>query len=409
MAAAGRSYDYDSSETVGNFIATPSLLDPFRRQLGYNNHPLFSFLEHLVYSAGGRSETALRVLPCLFGAVAVGLLAGWLGRRWGLPAGLAAGLLLAAEPLFASESRSVRGYSLLTLCAVASTLLLIRLLEQPSRWTQVGYLVVVAAGTATHLYMLFIMLGQLAAIAASRRLRLVWPVVLGVVIGGSVYSGLAAKMIAYSRHQQGHFDAAFPWAAAQALLGERTLAVALFATLAAVGIVLLRRRTLFAATIAIACAFLLDWAVLAPRDLYPRFLVWLTAAFAALAAAAVRRLPVTVLIAAAVAGLMVNSDRASWTLAPLPSRQAATMVTLLTSRGDRVCALPYTTGALMAYLHHLPPEVNQPAQFTRCDALVELAIGPRSLLLAARTRFPFRTTLPATTPMIIRCRQRCRP
>src|SRR6266700_1535169 len=43
MIGAGRSYDYDSSETVGTFVATPSLLDPLRRQLGFNNHPLFSF------------------------------------------------------------------------------------------------------------------------------------------------------------------------------------------------------------------------------------------------------------------------------------------------------------------------------------------------------------------------------
>jgi hypothetical protein len=63
MVAAGRSYDYDSSETVGAFVATPSLLDPLRRQIAFNNHPLFSLLEHMVYSAGGTSEATLRVLP----------------------------------------------------------------------------------------------------------------------------------------------------------------------------------------------------------------------------------------------------------------------------------------------------------------------------------------------------------
>jgi hypothetical protein len=63
MVGAERSYDYGSSESVGAFIATRSLLDPFRRQFQFNNHPLFSFLEHLVFSAGGVSETALRALP----------------------------------------------------------------------------------------------------------------------------------------------------------------------------------------------------------------------------------------------------------------------------------------------------------------------------------------------------------
>src|SRR5438445_10156212 len=90
LVGSGRSYDYDSSETVGSFIATRSLLDPFRRQLQFNNHPLFSFLEHLVYSAGGKNEAALRVVPAADGAATVGL--------------------LAANPTYAELSRSVRGY-----------------------------------------------------------------------------------------------------------------------------------------------------------------------------------------------------------------------------------------------------------------------------------------------------------
>jgi hypothetical protein len=408
LAASGRSYDFDSSETVGAFVATPSLLDPLRRQLGYNNHPLFSLLEHVVYTAGGTSETALRILPCLFGALAVGVLAGWLGRRWGVLAGLSAGALLAANPLFATEARSVRGYSLLTLCAIVSTLLLVRFFERPSYWTQIGYTVAVAAGVATHLYMVIVVLAQLAVIVVTRRLRLVWPLAAGVVIGGCIYSGIAAKMVAYSRHQRGHFNGAFPREAARALLGERTLAVALFAALAIVGVVLLRQPAARVAIAALAVLLLVDWALLAPRDLYARFLVWLVPGLAVLVAATVRRLPVTVLAAAVIVGLMIDLDEAHWTTPPLPGRQTAALVRHLMGDGRRVCLLPYTTGALMAYLRHPPPEVKTTAEFTDCDAIVALAIGPRPLLLAARANFPYRTEFAALTPMVIRCRLPCR-
>ncbi len=156
LVGSGRTYDYDSSETVGSFIATPSLLDPFRRQLVYNNHPLFSFLDHLVYSAGGRSALDLRILPILFGAAVVAIVVEWSARHWGLVGAATAGLVLGANSSFAELSRSVRGYSLLCLSAVVSTLLVDRLLTQPRRLVSTAYIIAVAAGIATHVYMLLV-------------------------------------------------------------------------------------------------------------------------------------------------------------------------------------------------------------------------------------------------------------
>src|SRR5437763_9783805 len=117
LLGSGRNYDYDSSETVGNFIGTRSLLDPFRRQRVFNNHPLLSFLDHLVYSAGWHSPTGLRVLPILFAALSVALVAAWAARRWGVLAGACVVLPLAAIPAFAFESRALRRYNLMTLAA----------------------------------------------------------------------------------------------------------------------------------------------------------------------------------------------------------------------------------------------------------------------------------------------------
>lgn len=172
LVGSGRSwYDYDSSETVGSFIATPSLLDPFRRQLVYNNHPLFSFLDHLVYSAGGRGALDLRILPILFCAAVVGIVVGWCARHWGIVAAATAGLVLGANSSFAELSRSVRGYSLLCLSAVVSTLLLDRLLTKPRRLLSASYIVAVAAGIATHVFMLLVLLGQVGIVERARGRR----------------------------------------------------------------------------------------------------------------------------------------------------------------------------------------------------------------------------------------------
>src|SRR5207245_9733935 len=45
----GRPYGWDASNTVGSFVATSSLLDPFRRQVRFNNQVLFSAMEHVAY------------------------------------------------------------------------------------------------------------------------------------------------------------------------------------------------------------------------------------------------------------------------------------------------------------------------------------------------------------------------
>ena len=164
------------------FVATRSLLDPFRRQDVFNNHPLLSFVDHLVYSAGLHGPTALRALPVLFAAVAVALVAGWASRSWGVLAGICAGAVLAADPLFAFSSRAVRGYSLVTLSAVASSLLLMRLLRRQGRLASAGYVVAAAAGVATHLYALLPLAAQAAALLVRGAFDRRWGARLGAAI-----------------------------------------------------------------------------------------------------------------------------------------------------------------------------------------------------------------------------------
>src|SRR5437763_162828 len=108
-----RAYGFDASVSVHRFIATSSLLDPFRRQAVYNNHPLFSFLDHVVYSVVHSSdERILRIVPIVASALSAGLLAAALVRRVGLVAALAAAAVLPCSPVRISTRRDVTGDSL---------------------------------------------------------------------------------------------------------------------------------------------------------------------------------------------------------------------------------------------------------------------------------------------------------
>ena len=127
MIGANRAYSYDASVTMQNFV-TGSLGDIFTRQAVYNNHPALSLIEHIVWVVTGSSdETTMRVAPALFAAVAVGLLSWRIGRRWGLAAGFAGGVILAAHPTL-TDQRDVRGYSLAVMAIVVMG---IAVLERP--------------------------------------------------------------------------------------------------------------------------------------------------------------------------------------------------------------------------------------------------------------------------------------
>ena len=401
----GRSYDYDSSESVGSFIATGSLLDPFRRQVGFNNHPLFSFLEHVVYSAGGHGAPALRLLPITIAALTVGVVTVWAAGRWGLLTGATAGALLAANPTFAVLSRSVRGYSLLTFAAVASTLLLARLLAAYSRRLMIGYAAVVALGIATHLYALLFLVSQIAVVVARRKAdrAWLWAWAGALLVGLSVYAGLVARMLTTATREHGVFRPWLPLDTAAALLGTGSVATAVLALLLLAGGVWLRRPEILVGSAAIALVSGVVW-LGAPRDLYPRFFVWLVPAVALLAAIPVRRSRFALLLAGVALAAMLRVDTRFWTTNPVPSAQAAVLVERARTRGERVCVLPDIRGALMAYTT-APTEASNAGRLRACDIVLGAALDPRGLLSDARRTHPYRWSLPAETPYIVYSRR----
>lgn len=231
LPGLGRSLDFDSAQTVGMFIKPGPPWAAFRLQAVFNNHPMFSFLEQLVRVVTGRTDAAtMRLLPILFGALAVAVLTWFTTRRHGLLAGVVAGGLLACNPTFASLSRGVRGYSLLVLCAIVATVVVAEdrpdgsLVHTPSGsasqralvgpasragppvgpasraghwWADVAYVLAAGLGLATHLYMFPVLVAHVGAVVARRRLDARWRLRFAGAgaLAAVAYAGMSASMV----------------------------------------------------------------------------------------------------------------------------------------------------------------------------------------------------------------------
>ena len=115
MIGARRSFGYDAAASFANFIATPSIWDAFAvrsviptiplTQVATNDHVLLSLLSHLIYSATGtRSEAVYRLIPALAAGATVGVSTAALVRRFGMLAGVCAGLRHVALPFTGAQA-----------------------------------------------------------------------------------------------------------------------------------------------------------------------------------------------------------------------------------------------------------------------------------------------------------------
>jgi hypothetical protein len=395
---AAQSLDYDSSITVGYFVATPSLLDPFRREHGFNNHPLFSFADHLVYSLGGRGEVPLRALPIIFGAATVAILAWWCARRWGVLAGAAAAIVTASNPLFASLSREVRGYSLLSLCALLSTLLFLRLSTRDrTRSGGIAYVVALAVGIGAHLYGLFLIPLQAAVVISRRELTRTWLIrwASAAVLGGLAYIGIVRQLWAERGLGKGSgVIPGFPLDLAKSLLG--THAIAVIATLlliaGAVAACWPPKRAVVSALGVLAGLIVGTWLVVQPFYLFPRFFVWLVPAIAFLAARAVARWPLAIVLALACLVSTALYEGGTWTEDPLPTRSAAHILSAAATQGLQPCVLGVYGESLAAYSPPRFRDVFSASQLAGCDVTLQLK-GWGVFFPQVRVLLPYRTVL----------------
>lgn len=415
LPGLGRSLDFDSAQTVGAFVKDGPPWSAFRLQAVLNNHPFFSFLEQLVRVVTGSTDAAtMRVLPILFGAAAVGVLAWFTARRHGLVAGVVAAALLAANPTFASLSRAVRGYSLLVLCAVVTTVLVADDRPGRRRWP---YPVVAGIGLATHLYMVPVLVAHAGAVAARRRLDAAWRArfVYAVLLGALAYAGMAGAMVEGITAHDRVFQAGFPWRVAAMATGGGWASLAA-APLVIAGAVLLLRRSHGSrgAAAGLGAALLFLWAVSQSSALTERFFVWLVPGAAYLAAVAVGRLrPAAVLGAlSAVLAVSVAVAAGAWTDDPTAYRRAATVIRQANAAGQRSCVVNIGVPPMLAYLD-APADfaaVTDPAQLDGCDLVVVAAWWPSDqawfapdmrVIAEAEARYPQRQVIPTADRALV--------
>ena len=424
LPGIGRSLDFDSAQTVGLFVRPGPPWATFTRQAVFNNHPMFSFLEQLVrVTTGSATAATMRVLPILCGALTVGVLTWFAARRHGLLAGVVAGTLVAANPTFSAMSRSVRGYSLLTLCAVVATVLVATDDGRASHLRDLAYVLVAGAGLATHLYMLPVLAAHAGAVVARRGLDPRWRrrFLGALAIAGLAYAGMAGPMVDGVRSHARVFQPRLPWRVTEMVTGGGWATVVLLPLVAA-GAGLLLRGPLRSdqagphpargAALALLGVLAVLWAVLQSSALTERFFVWLVPGAAYLVAVAVARIPVAALALAPWTVLVAASVLPGYGDDPTAYRVAADVIRAANASGARSCVVAVGVPPMLAYLdspRDFAP-VDEPSQLGGCDVVVVAAwwrtqepwfAADNRVIAAAERTYPHRTVLGHGDPTLV--------
>ena len=414
MVGSNRSFGYDAAATMANFVATPSIWDAFAvrsviptipvTQVATNDHVLLSLVSHLVYSAtGSRSEVVYRLLPALASGAIVGVSTAFLSRRFGLIAGVSAGLFIATDPLFVDNSRDVRGYSLAALGSVVGTLIV------AGRWTRfrlAAYAVVMSLAIAAQLFAGVVLACHLAWVLTARRPeapRLLPAWLVAAAIGAAANANIYYLELTRHGLPPPFFNPTFPRDTVLFLVGAPVLLpVGLWLATALLGVWTQRRQAWLwstAAVLAVAVAAL--WLGLRPAFLYPRFFVFLVPGIAFLMAAAVARWRVLapVVIAGAVAAVIGQAP--TYMQDPLALPQAAAVVDRMQAEGRTPCVVHSDEQVLAAYTSRFVV-VTDAGQLSGCDAVVVVSWGvDLALRDEAARQLPKLTRLPAYYPAVV--------
>lgn len=409
VVGSNRSFGYDAAATFANFIATPSILDAFAvraviptipvTQVATNDHVLLSLVSHVIYSvSGSRNEVLYRVIPALAAGVTVGISTTVLVRRFGMLAGICAGLFIATDPLFVDNSRDLRGYSLAALGSVAGTLLLER-----RRFRL--YAVVMGLAIAAQLFAVVVLACHAAWLIARRQgfREFAWGGALAAVIGLGANANI--YILELSRHglPPPLFNPTFPRDLALFLVGAPVLLpVGLWLATVGLGAWTERREAWLWTTVAVVAAVVaVLWLGLKPAFLYPRFFVFLVPGLAYLVAAAIARWWVLapVVLAGAVAAAI--GEAPAYLQDPLALPQAAAVVEQVHRSGQTACVVHSDEQILSAYTTEFKV-VTSADQLAGCDAVVVVSWGvDLGLRDEAAKEFPGLTTLPAYYPAVV--------
>jgi hypothetical protein len=415
MIGANRSFGYDAAATFANFVATPSLFDAFAvrsviptipvEQVATNDHVLISLLSHVIYSvSGSRDEVIYRVIPALAAAGTVGLSTSVLARRFGLIAGVSAGLFIATNPLFVDNSRDLRGYSLAALGSFVATVLLA---GKWTRWRLALYAAVMGLAIAAQLFAVVVLLCHVAWIATRRSRRQLLeaaPAWFGAgVIGAAANANIQFTELTRHGLPAPMFYPTFPRDLVLFLVGAPVLIpVGLWLACVGLGIWTVRREAwLWTTVVVVGVVVAVLWLGLRPAYLYPRFFIFLVPAFAYLIASAIKRWWVLAPVVVVGAVVAIASQAPGFTQDPLALPQAAAAVDGMSASGQKVCVIHSDEQILSAYTDGFQV-VTRPDQLSACDAVVVVSWGvDLALRDAAARQFPRLRTLPAYYPGVV--------
>ena len=415
LIGSNRSYGYDAAATFANFVATPSLWDALAlhtvlptvpiKGVASNDHVLLSLLSHVIYSTtGSRSEVVYRLVPVLAAGATVGVSTSALARRFGLVAGICAGLFIATDPLFVENSRDLRGYSLAALGCVLATILLA---GRWTRWRLVAYALVMGLAISAQLFAIVVLVIHVAWIATrgsgSQVRQLVPAWILAAAIGVAANANIQVMELFQHGYPASVFYPTFPRDLVFFLVGAPVLLpIGVWLSTAALGVWTLRsERWLWTSLAVVAAVVAVLWLGLQPAYLYPRFFVFLVPAAAYLMASAIARWWVLAPIVVAGAAVATATLVPGWTEDPLALPQAAAAVDRIHAAGGRACVIHYDEQVLSAYTTDFAV-VTRAAQLADCDAVVVVswAVDLQLRDLAAQD-FPRATLLQAAYPAVV--------
>ena len=415
MIGSNRSFGYDAAATFANFIATPSVWDAFAihsvlptvplKSVASNDHVLLSLLGHLIYSTtGSRSEVVYRLIPSLAAGGTVGVTSTVLARRFGLLAGVCAGLYIATDPLFVDNSRDLRGYSLAALCVVVATVILA---GRWTRWRLVAYALLIGLAITAHVFAAVVLVAHIAWIATRRSRDQLLQVAPAWTAGGLIGVAANANIQVMELLQHGYptslFYLTFPRDLVFFLLGAPVL-VSLGLWLASAGLGLWTLRSepwLWTSISVVAVVVAILWLGLQPAYLYPRFFIFLVPACAYLMAAAIVRWKVLAPVVALGAVFAAVNQVPGYTNDPLALPAAATAVERIHAAGGTACVIHSDEQVLAAYAKDFTV-ISTAEDLNRCTAVVVVSWNvDLSLRELAAQEFPRATALQADYPAVV--------
>ncbi|MEM9463805.1 MAG: hypothetical protein AAGA90_00435 [Actinomycetota bacterium] len=406
-----RSFDFDEAVSVRRVISRGSPSFALTEVVEFNNHLLFSAWQSFWWGLGGEGEARQRIFPVLYGALAVGLLAGWLTRRRGAWAGLAGGLVMLANPMFVTQSRAVRGYSLSVLGATVAIVCLleyVRVADQPGRrriLLLAGHAIGIVVAMGTHGFAGAALgpIGVAALVLLGRvdpRVVISWlAAAAGLVL---VYVWTIADLLDTADQRGSRYLSFFGELVTQELLGREPLSAAIIGGLVVFGVLTVVMRVepqparagtavLVAGTLVVAQVWYV-WQVAQPFDLYPRFFLSVLPLLAIAVAVAVAREPRLAVVLAVAVGLVFGEVR-DVRDSELPLRDAGEVVVAASGLGWEVCAVGadpirlYTAGRPITEVR--VPEDPSTVDFGECGVFLRIGTWGRPLETPAAAHFAF--------------------